>query len=353
MAEIATTDAYGLYTKKLIAIYRERIASTNFLRSFFQVEESTSKSLSIEVERNQELIAVDVARGSDGVRNQWSYTSERIFVPPYFKEYFDITNLQLYDRLFGATSIDDAVFAELINSTADKTMQMQQKVERAIELQCAQVFLDGIVTLKNGTNIDYKRQGGSKVDPGAGNYFADAGGDPYALLEAGCVFMRKEGLATGQIFNAIIGTEAWHDLLENAKFKTRQGFFNLALDAVTGPQKNNNTGANLMGKLVCGSYIVQLWTYEQYYNHPDTGTKTQYMDPKMVVMLPADGTSFKLGFAAIPQLIMPNTMPRKGQFLIRDFINQEAQTHNIILESAPLAIPVSVDRIYTFRAKAA
>lgn len=351
--EIVTTDAYGLYTKKLIALYREKAVTTNFLRSFFTVEESTTKQLSIEVERNQELIAVDVARGSDGNRNAWSYTSERIFVPPYFKEYFDITNLQLYDRLFGATSIDDAVFAELINDTADKTMELQKKVERAIERQCAQVFIDGIVTLKNGVNINYKRQGDSMVDPGAGSYFVDAGGDPYALLEAGCVWMRKEGLATGQVFNAIIGTEAWHDLLVNAKFATRQGFFNLALDQVTGPQRNNNTGANYMGTLTCGSYKVQLWTYEQYYNHPDTGVKTQYIDPAMVVMLPADGTSFKIGFAAIPQLVKPGQLPRKGQFLVRDFIDEEAQTHNIILESAPLAIPVSVDRIYTFRAKAA
>lgn len=351
--EIATTDAYGLYTKKLIAIYREKIATTNFLRSFFTVEESTTKSLAIEVERNQELVAVDVTRGSDGNRNEWSLTSERIFVPPFYKERFDLTRLQLYDRLFGATSIDDAVFAQLINDTADKTMELQKKVERAIEIQCSQVFQTGIVTLKNGTNINFKRQGGSVVDPGAGNYFADAGGDPYALMEAGCQWMRKEGLASGAVFNAIIGTDAWNDLLENAKFKTRQGFFNLALDNVTGPQRNNNTGANLMGKLVCGTYHVQLWTYEQYYNHPETGVKTQYIDPDLVVMLPADGTSFKIGFAAIPQLVKPGQMPRKGQFLVRDYVNDEAQTHDIILESAPLAIPVSVDRIYTFRAKAA
>ena len=29
------------------------------------------------------------------------------------------------------------------------------------------------------------------VDPGAGNYFIDAGGDPYALLEAGCRVQRE------------------------------------------------------------------------------------------------------------------------------------------------------------------
>jgi hypothetical protein len=353
MAEIATTDAYGLYTKKLIAVYREKIGTTNFLRSFFTVEETITKELAIMVERNNEMVAVDVARGSDGNRNQWSWTSERIYVPPYFKEYFDITNLQLYDRLFGAAQMDDAAMAALIFDTVEKTMELQKKVERAIERQCAQIFIDGIVTLKNGVHINYKRQGDSMVDPGAGQYFANAI-DPYALFEAGCVFMRKEGKATGAVFNAIVGTEAWLDLLNNTKFKERQNFFHMQLDQVTGPQRNNNTGANLMGKIVCGSYIVQIWTYEQYYNDPDNNNElTQYIDPKMVVMLPTDGTSFKIGFAAIPQLVKPGQTPRKGQFLVRDYVDEKAQTHEIILESAPLAIPVSVDRIYTFRGKAA
>jgi len=351
MADIATTDAFGLYTKKLIAVYKERQPTTNFLRSFFTPVETSTKELSIEVQRGDEWVAVDVARGTDGNRNTWSRTTEKLFVPPYFKEYLDITQLQLYDRLFGATQIDDAVFAELINDTAEKVADIQAKIERAVEIQCAQIFNDGVVSVRAGEDIDYKRKGGSMVDPGAGQYFANAI-DPFPLFEAGCQFMRKEGKATGAVFNAIIGTEAMQDLLNNAKFNSRQNLFHLNLDQVTGPQRVDNTGANLHGVITAGTYKVQLWTYEQYYKHPDSGVLTQYIDPKMVIMLPTV-TNFKIGYAAVPQLLKPGQPVTKGAFIIREYTDEKNQSHEIFVESAPLAIPVAIDTIYTFRGVAA
>jgi hypothetical protein len=351
MAEIATTDAYGLFTKYLIDVYRERIKPTNFLRSFFKVDVSTTKELAIEVQRGDEMIAVDVVRGTDGNRNQWSHSTEKIFVPPYFKEYFDLTQLQLYDRLFGATTIDDALFARLINDTADKVMQQQEKIERTIEKNCAEIFVDGIVQLKAGINIDYKRKAASLVDDGAGQYFANAI-NPFTKFEAGCDFLRKVGKSPGGTFNAILGTEALADLLANAAFLTRQNLFNMALDQVTGPQRNENTGATFHGIITCGTYKVQLWAYPQFYKNPDTGLLTPYIDPKKVVMLPTV-TNFKLGFAAVPQLLKPGQPVRSGAFIVSEFTNEEHKTHKIYVESAPLPIPTAIDTIYTFRAKAA
>lgn len=352
MGEIAATDAYGLYTKKLIAIFKERAQPTNFLRSFFKTEESTTKELAIEVQRGDEFMAVDVARGTEGNRNEWKWSTEKIFVPPFYKEFFDITQLQLYDRLFGATTIDDAAFAQLINDTAAKIDQLKDKIDRAIERQCAQVFTDGIVTLKNGINIDYKRKAASLVDPGAGQYFANAI-DPFPLFEKGAQFMRKEGLSDGGVFNAIIGSEAWIDLLNNAKFNSRQNLFHLTLDGVTGPQRQASSGANLMGYISAGSYKIQLWTYEQYFVDPADGVKKQYIDPKLVVMLPTTGTDFKLGFAAVPQLLKPGQPVRTGAYILKEQMDEENAVHKMIVESAPLAIPVQIDRIYTFRGKAA
>jgi hypothetical protein len=351
MAEIATTDAYGLYTKYLIDVYKDRIMPTNFLRSFFKVDVTSTKELSIEVQRGDEYVAVDVVRGTDGNRNQWSYSTEKIFIPPYFREYFDLTQLQLYDRLFGATTIEDAMFARLINDTADKVAQQQEKIERAIERNCAQVFETGIVELQAGINIDYKRKAESMVDEGAGQYFAD-NIDPFKKFENGADFLRKVGLSSDNVFNAILGTDALADLLANTKFTARQNLFNMALDQVTGPQRTDNRGATFHGIITAGSYKIQLWAYPQYFKHPTTGVKTPYLDPGLVVMLPIN-PSFKLGFAAVPQLLKPGQPVRKGAFIISEFTDEKAKTHEIHVESAPLPIPTAVDQIYTFRAKAA
>lgn len=349
MAEIATTDAQGLYTKKIVDVYKERIMPTNFLRSFFSVETTTTKEVSIEVQRGDEYVAVDVVRGTDGNRNQWTKSTEKLFVPPYFREYFDLTQLQLYDRLFGATQIDDAIFAQLINDTADKVQQQQEKIERAIELNCAQVFLDGIVQLKAGINIDYKRKADSLVDLGAGQYFAN-NIDPFKKFEAGCQFIRKSGKSPAAVFNAIVGTDALADLMANTQFLARQNLFHMALDQVQGPQRNA-AGANFHGIITAGSYKVQLWSYEQYYKDPVTGILTQYWDPKKVAIVPLN-PRFKLTFAAVPQLLKPGQPVRTGAYIISEYTDEKAKTHEIHVESAPLPIPVAVDQIYTFKAKA-
>ncbi len=347
MPIISTTDAQGLYTKHLIDAYKERSAPTAFLRSFFPTVVAPTLEISIEVQRGYEKIAADVVRGTDGNRNQFTRSTEKIFIPHYYREWFDATQLQLYDRLYGATEISDAIFSAYINSVADSIMELQAKIERSYELQCAQVLLTGIVTTEAGSvNIDYKRKAGSLVDLGAGQYFANSI-DPFAKFEAGCTFMRQEGKAAGNVFNAILGSAAIADLYNNTIFKERQNLFNMALDAVAPPQRGA-VGQTYHGEISCGPYRVRLWTYAQYYDDANN-VSTPYIDPKKVILLP-ETPRFKLAFAAVPQLLTPNTPPKVGAFIFSEYLDQRGKARIVDVESAGLAVPVAIDTIYTFKA---
>jgi len=341
MLTISTTDAQNLYTKMLVDVYKEKPKPTNFLRSFFPTQTAATLEVSIEVQRGTEQAAVDVVRGTDGNRNQFSRSSEKIFVPPYFREWFDATQLQLYDRLYGATEITDAVFAQYVNDVADHAITLQNKIERAYELQIAQIFETGIVIVNAGTNIDFKRKAASKVTATA--KWATAGTDVFAQFEAGCKFLRTVGKAGGAVFNAILGSQALTDLLANDVFLKRQNLFNMALDVVNSPQMAA-TGATYHGTITAGSYKVNLWAYPQYYDL--SGTSTPYINDKKVVMFP-ENPNFKLAFAAVPQLIGPNTMPKVGAFHINEYIDQRGKARIVDIESAGLAIPTAVDTIYT------
>jgi hypothetical protein len=348
MPNISTTDAQGLFTKMIIDVYKQRSTPTSFLRSFFPTVVSPTLELSIEVQRGFEKIAVDVIRGTDGNRNQFTRSSEKIFIPPYYREWFDATQLQLYDRLYGATEINDAIFAAYINSVADALTDLQSKIERSYELQCAQVFLTGIVSLSAGININFQRKAGSLVDPGAGNYFAN-NIDPFAQFEAGANFLRQVGKAQGGVFNAILGSTALSDLLANTKFTARQNYFNMALDQVAGPQRGA-IGQAFHGIITAGAYKIQLWSYPQFYTD-SSGNNVPYIDPKKVVMVP-ENPHFKLGFAAVPQLITPGSAPKVGAFVFNDYIDARGKAHVFDVESAGVAIPTAVDTIYTFKAVA-
>jgi hypothetical protein len=344
---IATSDARSLFTKMLIAVYKERISPKAFFRSFFRVVESATKELSIEVQRGTEKIAVDVERGTEGNRNTFSRSTEKIFVPPYYREYFDKTELDLYDRLFGSTEIDAAVFSQFIDSVADKLRTLQDKIERAYEKQCADVFLLGIVSLKFGINIDFKRKAASLVDKGAGNYWATGTVNPYNDLEASGNFLRQVGKAEGGILNIVMGSTAFADFLNNPFVKDRQKITTIPLDAIAPPQKQS-VGAVLHGEISINSYRGRIWTYPEFYDNSG-GVSTPYMDPKKVVVLP-ENTNFVLGFAAVPQLIdEKNPTIKKGAFVIGDYKDERNHKHIQDIRSAGVAIPVAVDQIYTVK----
>lgn len=339
---ISVTDARALYTKALADAYRERISPMAFLRSFFPTVELPTFEVSIEVERGTEKIAVDVIRGTEGNRNEFSRSSEKIFIPPYYREFFDATQLSLYDRMFAADSINAQTFAAFVNQIADKMREIQNKIERSYELQCAQVFDTGIVTLKNGLNIDFKRKAGSLEDLSGTPWTGAA--DPYAHLQAGAQFIREKGKSQGGTLNAIMGSTALNAFLNNAIVKSRADISNFSLDQLNTPQKNA-LGASLHGRVSAGSYNINIWSYPEVYDL--VGVSTPYVDPKKIIMLP-ELPKFKMAFAAVPQLIdQDNPVPVTGAFIYGDYKDARNATHDYDVKSAGIAIPVAVDQIYT------
>jgi|SRR5690242_3760026 len=351
MAEIASQDARALFTKKLIDVYQERPAVKTFLRSLFPTVAGATKELSIEVERGTERVAVDVVRGTEGNRNQWTRSTEKVFLPPYYREYFDATQLDLYDRVIGSQANDNSdLFIDLMNKVSDKIGLLQDKIDRAYELQCSQVLHTGIVQLTAGVNIDFKRKATSIVDlTGAGGYWA-AASDPFAQIAAGCDFLRKTGKSGDAMFNLILGSQALADLLANTKFLTRQNLFNMALDQVVGPIRQG-VGSAFHGVLTCGSYKVQLWTYPEFYEDA-SGVSQSYIDPKYAILVPTV-PRFKLGFAAVPQLLNGRIKPEvRGAYVVGEYEDQRNTAHIFDIKSAGVAIPVAVDQIYTMKAVA-
>lgn len=353
MGQITTQEARGVFTKMLVDVYRETIRPTAFLRSFFPVVETETKELSIEVMRGTEKVAVDVLRGTEGNRNTMSRSSEKIFIPPYFREWFDATELDFYDRLFAASGgqVDVVTLQLWLATVAEKLRMLQDKIERAYEVQCAEVLIDGIVTIKNGVNIDYTRKALSLVDLGGGNYWDEANTEPIKDLTVGARFLRTAGKSEGAVITGIFGELALEALLQNASVKERADVRNFQLDDVTGPVKDSVGGA-FHGRITIGSYKLDLWTYPQF--RDVGGVSTPYIDAKKVVLIPSK-PNFKLAFAGVPKVFrdrdnaeMPAFIAQeKGAFSVGNFVDDRGEKHVFEIKSAGLAIPTAVDQIHT------
>ena len=357
---ISASDARALYTKELIAVYQERIRATNFLTNFFKFDYSGALEISIEVERMGELVAVDVVRGTEGNFNDFNKSTEKIFIPPYFAELFDATQLSIYDKMIGALNNNNtALFASLLNRVSDRLGSLEDKIKRKIELMAAAVLENGQVVTEKHQTFDFKRRTGtlasgtsSIVDAGGGNYFAD-NADPFALLEQGCNFIRTYGKSVDAEFNAIIGDTSWNNLLKNTKFKERQNLFNMKLDNVS-PMVRNGAGSAYHGSVECGSYRVHFWTYPQFYDTTSgTGGSTtltrgnRYWPANKTVLLPMN-PNFKLAHAQVPVLAEPGMVPANtGAWVVDQKLDEWEVSHKYRVRTAVLPVPVAVDQIWT------
>jgi len=345
---ISVLDAQGLLTKKLIAVYREMPKATTFLSSFFKTFETMTEDVSVAVQRGSERVAVDVFRFSDGNRNSFDSSTERIIKPPLYHEYLTANEHRLYMQVVTAISQGNTTFfRELTADLAQELMMLRDKIDRAVEIQCAQILELGVVSLNTLTDIDYKRKAASLVAYNVANDFSVGTVDPSEVLGAGCKFIREKGKAQGGTYNAIMGESALIALLDNTIIKSRQLFVQASIDSIIAPEKQLD-GATFHGILSCGSYKCRLWTYPEVHEL-SAGVQTPYINDKKVIILPLQ-PNFVRAYAAVPQLIGANgSVPQKGAYLVQEFFNEEKGQHKVSIKAAPIAIPVAIDQIYTIQ----
>lgn len=354
MSGLSSFDARALLTKKVVEVYREMLAPTAFLRSYFQTKESTAKFISILILRGTEKVAEDVVRGSEGNRNTYSIDTEKDYLPGYYREFLEATDLSFYERLLNSNNTVDAVeFSEWVDEMALKIAGLQDKIERALEQKCSEVLETGVVILKNGVNIDMHRKAASIVDKGAGNYWATAAINPLKDLEAGGIFLRTKGKVSGGLQHALMGEDAYSDFINNPIVQAIADVRNFHHADLREPQRNA-VGGNMQGTYAYGSYKWLIWTYPEYFD-TETQENIQYLNPKKVVILP-EAPRFTLAFAGIPQIMDDEKetrigmfTPRKAAFHIGEYKDQRKKSHVFDVAAAACPILTAVDQVYTVK----
>jgi hypothetical protein len=347
---IQTTDAFGLYTQKVIDAYKEETSTSKFLASFFPALPPTSAlEIGIAVRRGSKKIAVDVVRGTDGNRNTFGRMTQKLFIPPYFREYFDQTSLDHYEKMNSVSSVDIGVFAQFVMDSAEKMRELVNKIDRTYEKYRADILQTGILTFSAGAGqIDFKRKAGSLVDlTSSGGYWA-TNNDLYAQLQAGAEWLRTNGKVNDFRFSVILGATAMTHLKKNTVFLANQNLFNLRLDNIQTPQARAEGGV-FHGTLTAGAYMFDLWTYPEQYED-DAGVSHPYIDAKYGIMLPQN-PHFRMAFAGVPQLV-GSGQPLVGDYIFTEYVDEKKRTREYHVESAGMPVPTAIDQIYTFKAVA-
>jgi len=355
---IRTQDALSVFTVLVQEKYSDFLPAPSFFTSMARETTTTAKQVGVEVRRMNELVAADVQRGSSGNLNDTSLSTTRQYVPPYFNEYFDLTSIDGYDRLFGESGfIDERQMGEIAALGAQEMAVQTEKIKRAIEIQHAQVLETGIVTMRNGDNVNYRRQATSLVNIGQGETTLFWDGTNAAILkniEDGCAFIRQEGKHAGGTYVMIMGSAAFNAMKNDDKVLAVWDNRRLNNADVRMPQLREATGATFHGTISAGDYMIELWTYPQYYTN-DQGANIRYWPENKVALVPPV-SNITTKFAGLPLVNKPNQTFPQGfvsmvgeKFSMYDYVDPRYNTHNFHVRSAPLAVPVVVDQIYTMQ----
>lgn len=343
---ISVTDALGLFTNDIVAKYSDHQKPKSFGRSYFTEVTTNSKLASFVSERGLNLIATDVARGSTGNLNVFDKSTQNIVFPPYFNELINLVELDSYDMLFTSGVNAKVVWGMFMDEVAKRMNFIMDKIDRRYELQCWQLFNTGIVILNNGNNIQYGRKAGSLVNPGATNYWADSGIDPIkTTLQRGSTWLNETGKMVGNTIDVIFSKGSWNAWTSNTLVGDNDLKFNNNLTVLANKAVRDSTGKTFLGSTTYGAFNYNFFTYSDFYQD-EAGTVFNYLDEKKVIMVPEMSMN-TLTYTAVPQKIMPGTLPTSGKFKVYSYEDVARDAEFMGVKSAGIPTLVAVDQVYT------
>lgn len=337
-----------------------------FLSGFFQTPPQNihnSEKVEIDIERDDEEIAIVIQDLSVGARqNEMGKYVAKAFTPPIFDEEGNLNAFNLIKRMPGQNPYADPVFQAHATAQSFGIMRkLENKVRRAIELQCAQVLQTGIITLKDPAGnalyiLDYQARSSHFVTPSTAWAANGSAGDPFGDIGGLASTIRRDGRRNPK--TVIMGSAAAARFLANAAVKAQLNNFGMQGLQQLQPQARNPDGATYIGRFFIQNYWFEVWTYDGGYRDPQTGNYTTYVDPYKVIVL-SDGGRLDLSFGAIPRLVPPEQ--RVLQFLperisdgaraidmsIFAWVTPDGKHLKVSVGTRPLAIPTAIDSFGT------
>jgi len=353
---ISIQNHTNLLTTKVVGKFKEMIPVRAGFSSVFPRETTPSYFVDVMVQRGNQKIAVDVELYTEGEKTKRSKSTEKKFKPPFYKLEYDFRRDDAYIDTMALGAFGNATANKVIAQNAvEGVMENRAMVERSIRLQQAQVLQTGIITLKNGDNIDFKRKAASmQVLSGGALWSATTTATPITDIKNGVKFLREVGQSGSSKINAFMSESAFDAFLKTDEVKSYADFRRVERLEITMPVWNESEGMTFQGRVGAGALVIDIYTYNELYEEFDSSTTKYYLDANKVVLLPDDFKG-KTVFAGLPSMtsgsvsgvetMMPTVI--EADYLIRPYYNERTMDSGIELTSRPVVVPFTIDKIYT------
>jgi hypothetical protein len=342
----------------MIDMYLEESSAPAFLSGFFQSPPQnfhTTEDVEIDIQRDTEQVAIvikDLSLPPNHNENSL-YTNKRL-KPPIYDEAGSITAFDMIQRQPGENPFQNPNYgANAVRQSIAIFRKLESKIRRAIELQASQVLQTGSVSLLDKTGavaytIDFSPKATHFTTPTA--WAADGTtGAPLTNIADLSTVIRRDGKREPK--RAIFGAGAFARFLANPKVIT-------ALDSLRGmiaqvAPEVRGQGATFQGWVWVGHYRLEMWTYDGFYQHPQTGAFTPFVADNKVILC-GDGR-LDLTYGAIPMIVAPEQRalpflpPRISSssggldLTTNAWVTDDGKRVMVSAGTRPLTIPTAID----------
>jgi hypothetical protein len=355
---ISIIEHTSVMTSKVVGSFKEIIPVAEGFSSWFPRDTTPSFYVDIRVKRGSRKIAVDVVRFTEGQATKQTKLTEDKYLPPYYELEYYFNRDEIYMRALEMGGLSSPTGNRMIAQNAlDNLVEQKNMIERAIRKQQAEVLQTGIITLVNGDNIDFRRKAASIVDVSTdGGYWSNkTTATPLANLAKGGKFLRNVGTATGNVLNYVGRSETIAALMATDDFKANADWRHIDRMNIGMPEFSDATGFTFNGQFAAGDFRINLWSYDELYED-ENGADVYYLNTGIVVLLPVNFQG-KTVFGALPGMAnstiggAATKIPAaiEADYLIRPFYDERTISSGMKMSSAPIVLPITIDRIYTLK----
>ncbi len=346
--------------RKVVDIgFDKKIEPSTFLANFYEVEELDTLEVEIHGRSVKNTYSVDVELGTGGRKVEMGSFDRKSFVVPEYNDYTVITEKDLAKINFGQSPYDvsTARLADMILYRQSIISLMHRNAE---EKQASDGLFYGQIAWSDGTKIELNKKGSHSI--GVTNKWGSSDSDPDADIENACKIAITDGSLSDSQFNLIMESSVWSAYKSNEKVKNSSNWNNGIKRTDINMPEEKTPGAFFHGQKSCGSYTINLWTYEKAYEIPkgfgfdNEGKKQTYIPKGGALLLPMK-PEFKRYYGAINDTNVKSNIPGALLNLMKrqqvpyayDVLKKGSAFIEVGVKSRPLLIPCDMDCFVTFK----
>ena len=341
-----------------IRFFTEARKPNMFLSRHFTVKPGgiyNGDKVAIDIERMDEEVAIVISKCTGPNLNDVDIFTTKEFEPPTYGEAIPLNVCDLINRQLGENPFDAAntgYMSKLIAMMVRGFAGIDNKINRAIELQASQILQTGMLSLTDGNGaVRYDLDFTPKTShfPTVGTSWSAVGAVPLQDLDSLAQQIRADsGINPDKL---IFGAIALRNFLANQEVKDQLD--NRRMEVAEVAPRFADSGATFYGHVWVGTTRMEMWAYPETFKSPQTGLPVKYVADDKVIMM-STKTRFDKASARVPtpipdprvSFLSPGRLSSMGEgFDVTPNVYVSANGKQVSgeLESRTLLIPVQID----------